>query len=136
MVEGTRHRTPTMKNQQQKTSFLKALISKDARDKREQEKTKEAQAKKKRNAKIEASALLFLPFLVSLTWLPHKPFNGFVALLICCIIWQLTVALSYRYGPLVPARRPGKRSKQQSVFYGPRGGRYRMSTDGKSRIYF
>jgi len=120
-----------------KTSFFKALISKDARERRRKEILEEKERKKKFNAQMEACALSSVWFAGSaLVVMNGELLGGALALMASYGWWKLMYALSYKYGPLIHYQTLSFGGSQKGVFFGPRGGRFRMSADGKRRIYF
>lgn len=133
MVEGEGVRSLMKK---QRTSFFKALISKDAREQRKHEILEEKERKKKFDARFEASALSWFWFLGCISVLSSNFLLGVLAIVASCAWWQMIYWLSYKYGPLIKGNGPSFGGKSQSVFFGPRGGRFRLSANGKRRIYF
>ena len=125
-----------------RTSFFKALVSKKARDRRRFEiqlEKEEEEQKKVLRAKVEGTVLSVFLIIIGMG-LSLVEGRGLLCVLIIIgafPFWKLMCAFAYHLGPIFGGKpRTVYRSKKQSVFHGPRGGRYRMSADGKSRIYF
>jgi len=125
-----------------KTSFLKAILSRDAREQRQKEIQDEIEARekqKKKRAQIEATCLsvLIALFGTSMSMAEGLTHLGLLLILSAFLAWSPLYNLSMRHGPLLkgtPARR--RIGEGDQIFYGPRGGRFRMSADKKRRIYF
>jgi hypothetical protein len=138
VVEGTGRQTAVKR----KTSFFKAIISQDARQKRRteiQEEIEEKERQIKRRAWIEATCLstLVALFGASMSTTPDLALPGVILLVSAILGWSSLYRLSFKHGPLLKATQGrGRRSSQDKTFHGPRGGRFRMSADGKRRIYF
>jgi hypothetical protein len=140
VVKGKR-RELAMSKMNKMPSFWEGLLSEEARRTRREkiraEKEAKIEAKKRFSAWGEAIAFTSPLWFLSVLVLFASILGGVIALFASFCAWHLMYWLSYRYGPLVKgSHRIRKSRKVDSVFFGPRGGRYRMSPDGKRRIYF